>query len=132
MVSLSLLRRRSFTAFATIAALLFAQLALAGYACPAAADAQARTAMAAMAAAGLPCAAMDDALPALCHEHGVAAAQSSEHAKQPVPTPPRVVTVVVLPAAPEGSLHEPPAWQADQTPRPPPDPIFLATLRLRV
>jgi len=107
--------------------LLFSQLALASYVCPRQVD---FAAMAEMMAAGEPCEGMDQAQPVLCHQHCAGAAQSFEAAKLPVASLPMVVQVLVLPLQ---------AVEAEELPaasvpgaRPPPDPLFLSTLRLRV
>ena len=116
------------TALCAVLSLLFSQLALANYACPAQADA----AMAAMMAAGLPCEGMDAAQPALCHAHAAGAAQSFEAVKLPAPSLPLLVQMLALPpvldAAAAVALPVPAVAEA----KPPPDPLFLATLRLRV
>jgi len=117
------------TAFLVVLSLLCSQLSLASYVCPGQADA---SAMAVTMASGEPCAGMDEAQPALCHEHAGASAQSVEAAKAPTPSLPMVVQVLQLPlvldAADAASLPVASAPEA----RPPPDPLFLSTLRLRV
>jgi len=128
---MSLLRRRVqrlTTTIFVVLSLLFSQLALASYACPGEQDADA---MAEAMAAGMPCEGMDKTQPVLCHDHSISAAQGVEVAKVPVPTLPMIVQVLhvqlqsgldVARAVPSG----PPEL------RPPPDPLFLSTLRLRV
>jgi len=109
--------------------LLFSQLALASYACPGQADV---AAMAEMMAAGQPCEGMDPAQPVLCHQHCAGAAQSFEAAKLPAASLPMVVQVLVLPPVLEAVEADVlPAASAPEA-RPPPDPLFLSTLRLRV
>jgi hypothetical protein len=117
------------TALVVVLSLLFSQLALANYVCPVQADA---VAMGASMASGQPCEGMDKAQPALCHAHGADASQSFEAVKVPAPTLPMLVQVLELPlvldaddavAAPTAAIREP---------QPPPDPLYLATLRLRV
>lgn len=121
--------RRLTTTFAVVLSLLFSQLALADYVCPARADA---SAMAAMMAAGAPCDGMDPAQPVLCHQQSAAAAQTFEAAELPVASLPRVVHVVVLPPAVDPvDAQALPAMSGIDT-GPPPDPLFLSTLRLRV
>jgi hypothetical protein len=130
-------RRRSphrlMTALFVVVSLLFAQLALASYVCPAAAD---TTAMAQMMAAGEPCEGMDAAQPALCHEHAASASQSFQVVKVATPSPPMIVQVLVVPVALDESiaLAFALALSTAATPeaKPPPDPIYLSTLRLRV
>ena len=117
------------TAFFVVLSLLFSQLALANYACPGEGNA---AAMAEMMASGAPCTGMDLAQPALCHAHATAAPQSFEAVKVPAPSLPMVVQVLELPlmldAVVAASLPVTGAPEA----RPPPDPLFLCTLRLRV
>ena len=120
---------RTTTTFFVVLSLLFAQLALANYVCPAQAD---TAAMAGMMAAGQPCEGMDLAQPTLCHQHAAGTAQSFEAVKLPAASQPALVQVLVLPAVldAEPSAAVPMAARAEA--RPPPDPIFLSTLRLRV
>ena len=122
-------RRRFATAFFVIVSLLLSQLALAQYACPQQADLEA---MAAMMKAGMPCEGMDPVQPALCHEHAADPAKTFQALKLPTASAPAVVQVLELPLVPDAgsALALPPA--ATQEPRPPPDPLFLSTLRLRV
>jgi hypothetical protein len=115
--------------FFVVLSLLFSQLALANYVCPGQAD---TTAMAKMMAAGEPCEGMDQAQPVLCHQHSAGAAQSFEAAKLPVASLPMVVQVLVMPFVLEAvEVEALPAASAPEA-RPPPDPLFLSTLRLRV
>ena len=117
------------TAFLVVCSLLFAQLAMANYVCPQQADAMA---MAAMADAGQPCNGMDPQQPALCHEHAADPAKTFEAVKLPVAGVPAVVQVLELPLvldAREAAAVPPTASSEAQ---PPPDPLFLSTLRLRV
>ena len=112
-----------------VTSLLFSQLAMAGYDCPAAAT---PAAMAEMVASGMPCDGMDQAQPALCHEQATSAPQSFEAVKVPVPSLPMVIQVLQLPLVLDAAdaVAIPPADTPEA--RPPPDPLFLATLRLRV
>lgn len=79
-------RSRFFTVLLSLCALLLAQAALAGYACPG----QAKAAeLAQMAEAGMPCAqtmsaAMDDEQPGLCHAHCQASQPSADAYQPPV------------------------------------------------
>ena len=117
------------TTLVVVLSLLFSQLALANYVCPGKADA---AAMAEKMAAGEPCEGMDQAQPVLCHQHSADAAQSFEAVKVPAASLPMVVQVLVLPLVLEAVEAEAlPATSAPEA-RPPPDPIFLSTLRLRV
>ncbi len=117
------------TVFVVVASLLFSQIALARHVCPAAAHA---LAMAGMMVAGQPCAGMDEAQPALCDQHCSAAAQSFEVVKTPVPSLPIVVQMIVVPAVPDAVDALALPFAATSEARPPPDPVFLSTLRLRV
>ena len=116
-------------AFLVAISLLFSQLAMASYSCPAAAKSAAMTDMA---ASGMPCDGMDQAQPALCHEQATSAPQSFEAVKLPVPSLPTVIQVLQLPLVLDEAeaVAMPPADAPEA--RPPPDPLFLATLRLRV
>ena len=117
------------TTFFVVLSLLFSQLALANYVCPGQSDA---TAMAEMMAAGEPCEGMDQAQPVLCHQHSAGAVQSFEAVKLPAASLPMVVQVLVMPLVLQAVEAEAlPATSAPEA-RPPPDPLFLSTLRLRV
>ena len=116
-------------AFFMAVSLLFSQLAMASYSCPAEAKA---AAMAEMATSGTPCDGMDTAQPALCHQQATSAPQSFEAVKVPVPSLPMVIQVLQLPLVIDAAeaVAIPPADTPEA--RPPPDPVFLSTLRLRV
>jgi hypothetical protein len=116
-------------ALVVVMSLLFSQLAMANYSCPAAAN---PAAMATMMATGAPCAGMDAAQPALCHQQATGAPQSFEVVKVPVPSLPMVIQVLQLPLVLDAAeaVALPPADAPEA--RPPPDPLFLSTLRLRV
>ena len=117
------------TTFFVVFSVLFAQLALANYVCPAPADA---AAMAQRMAAGEPCAEMEQGQPSLCHQHCAGAAQSFEAVKLPTATLPMIVQVLLVPAVLDAAQAEAlPPTSAPEA-RPPPDPVFLSTLRLRV
>jgi hypothetical protein len=128
-----LMHRRSIhrltTTFFVVLSLLFSQLALANYVCPAQMDA---TAMTEMMAAGEPCEGMDQAQPALCHQHSAGAAQSFEAIKLPTASHAAVVQVLILPLVLDAAQSVAAPVAATPELRPPPDPIFLSTLRLRV
>ena len=112
-----------------VMSLLFSQLAMASYSCP---DAAKHAAMAGMMATGASCDGMDTAQPALCHQQATGAPQSFEAVKVPVPSFPMVIQVLRLPlvlGAAE-AVAVPPADTPEA--RPPPGPLFLSTLRLRV
>jgi len=117
------------TALFVVMSLLFSQLAMANYSCPVAAK---PAAMAGMDATGTPCDGMDAAQPTLCHQQATGAPQSFEAVKVPVPSLPMVIQVLQLPLVLDAA--EAVAVAAADTPeaRPPPAPLFLSTLRLRV
>ena len=112
-----------------VLSLLLSQLALANYLCPAEASPQAMTALT---ASGVPCEEMDQTRPALCHQRAVDPGQVVQAAQVLSPSLP--VLIQVLAVRPVLSATDavaiPPASTAEA--QPPPDPIFLATLRLRV
>jgi len=121
--------RHPLLAFLALLSLLFSQAALARYVCPAQAD---PLSMSQWMAAGLPCDGMDESQPALCHQHGAAAPQASAEVKVPAPTLPMIVQVLQVPLVVAAHDMAPaPRARAPEL-RPPPDPLFLATLRLRV
>lgn len=120
---------RCVTAFSVVVALLFSQLALASYVCPGAADA---ASMAEMMAAGEPCDGMDSAQPVLCHQHAADMSLSFEPVKVATPSLPAIVQVLVVPLVLEAQLASATPVAAAPELRPPPDPLFLSTLRLRV
>jgi hypothetical protein len=107
-------RYRLLTVMLSLWALLFAQAALAGYACPGTAKA---AQVAEMAAAGMPCAeamslAMDDEQPGLCHAHCQAAQQSADNYQVPALATPAelgtVLTVALNPRRTDDSLLQAP------------------------
>ena len=117
------------TTFCVVLSLLFSQLALANYVCPGQADA---AAMADMMVAGEPCEGMDEAQPVLCHQHSAGAAQSPDSVKLPTASHPSVVQVLVLPLVLDGVAFKALPAISSAEARPPPEPVFLSTLRLRV
>lgn len=117
------------TAFFVVVSLLFSQLALASYVCPGQPDAGA---MAAMMEAGVSCAGMDQAQPVLCHQHSADPAKTFESIKLPAVAQPAVVQVLLLPLVPELEAVSSVPLTATSEALPPPDSIYLATLRLRV
>ena len=112
-----------------VLSLLFSQMALAAYVCPVQAN---PAGMTEMMAAGMPCDGADAAQPALCHQHGVDLQRLFELAQVACPTLPSVIQVLLIPATSdaEDAVALPPASTPEA--RPPPDPIFLSTLRFRV
>lgn len=121
--------RRLTTTLFVMLSLLFSQLALASYVCPQQADA---VAMASIMEAGMPCEGMDPQQPALCHQHAADPGKTFEPGKLPTVSFPALVQVLELPPVIEA--HEaravPPVATSEG--RPPPGPVFLSTLRLRV
>ena len=117
------------TTLFVVLSLLFSQLALASYVCPGQRDAEA---MAAMMAAGQPCEGMDQAQPTLCHQHSIGTVQSFEAIKLPAASQPVVVHVLELPLVLDAGEAVAQPMAATPEARPPPDPLFLSTLRLRV
>ena len=124
--------RRKFLRCKTIVlvalSLLFSQLALAAYVCPA--EGSGVGGMAEMMAAGMPCEGADAMQPNLCHQHAVDLARLFELAQAAAPSLPMVVQVLLIPATPD--LRDALVPASTPEARPPPDPIFLSTLRLRV
>lgn len=125
-------RRRSHrltTTLLVVFSLLFAQLALARYVCPQQVDV---AAMAAMMEAGQPCHGMDPDQPVLCHQHAADPDQAFEAVKLPAAAQPAAVPVLeVRPVLEAAAALAAPATASAQA-RPPPAPLFLSTLRLRV
>lgn len=117
------------TAFFVVLSLLFSQLALAQYVCPRQAGVEA---MAEMMKAGGPCEGVDQQQPALCHQHSADPAKTFEALKLPVLAQPAVVQVIELPLVVEALQAGATAPAAGPETRPPPGPVFLSTLRLRV
>ena len=110
-------------------ALLFSQLALASYVCP---GLSAATRMSESMAAGMPCDGDDPSLPVLCHQHAADASQSFEMAKVAAPSFPIVVQMIVLPSLVDSAAGGVIPFSGRPEAQPPPDPLFLQTLRLRV
>ncbi len=121
--------RKLTTTFFVVLSLLFSQLALARYVCPQQMDAQT---MVAMMQAGTPCSGVDAEQPALCHQHAADASQSFEAVKLPTASQPLLIQVLELPLVPEAEEASAVPPTAVSEAHPPPDPLFLSTLRLRV
>lgn len=117
------------TTFFVVLTLLYSQLALASYVCPGQSDAEA---MAAMVEAGVPCEGMDQAQPVLCHQHSADPGKTFEAVKLPAAAQPAVVQVLELPLALDTEATRAVPTTATSEAQPPPDPLFLSTLRLRV
>ena len=109
--------------------LLFSQLALASYVCP---QEQDMTAMAEMAASGVPCEGIDMDQPALCAEHSSGDPQSFEAVKVPTLAPALVVSMLMVSVDLGGDASVPVGGLTPTEDRAPADPLFLSTLRLRV
>ncbi len=108
---------------------LFSQLALAQYVCPQQLDIEV---MAAMMESGQPCDGMDQDQAVLCHQHSADPAKTFQAVKlavvsQPLVTPVHQLRMVV--EAQVASAIPPPLTSEAQ---PPPAPLFLSTLRIRV
>ncbi len=82
-------------------------------------------------AAGAPCDEIDKSQPTLCHQHAADVGQVVQAAQVMSPTLPALLQVLWVPAILVEESVALPRASAPET-RPPPDPIFLATLRLRV
>jgi hypothetical protein len=133
-------RRLTATMF-VVFALLFSQLALANFVCasqssPAVPAAASGMDMAMAMAPDTLCEEMggdlDKGQPVLCHQHCTNAPQSVDPFNVPTVSPPAVLYAFVVPLALDAGADES-AVHADLGQfRPPPDPVFLSTLRLRV
>lgn len=127
-----LLRRRTprcLTAFLLVLSLLFSQLALANYVCPAA---ESMAAMSSMVVAGEPCQAMDDAQPALCYQYAAGSFQAVEQLKVVTHTLPALVQVLFVSLVPQADDALTLPLSAEPEVYSPPEPVFLSTLRFRV
>ena len=122
--------RRCTTAFLVVLSLLFSQLALASYVCPGEAEAASMAGMTMV--AGEPCEGMDTAQPVLCHQHAADMSLSFEPVKLATPSLPAIVQVLLVPLVLVAQGHALPQQARPEWQHPPPDPVFLATLRLRV
>ena len=118
-------RRLATIVFVTVS-LLFAQLALAQYICPVADET--------VALEPAPChdAGQQQSQPALCHQHCTNAPQSFEPVKLPAVTLPAIVQVLVVPLRIDAVQREAVVFATKGEAQPPPAPVFLSTLRLRV
>jgi len=116
------------TVFCMVVSLLVSQSALASYLCPAMSPSHDMPTM----AAGMPCDGSDAAQPALCHQHAADPGQVVQPAQAVPPSLHAIVQILVIPAAaPVSDGVAMPRTSAPEA-RPPPDPVFLATRRLRV
>lgn len=126
------------TTVVVVLALLFAQLALANYVCPPTVLASGGPAVMEM-APGEPCESMavggkpmDQEQPVLCHQHCANAPQSFDPVQVPAVSLPAVVLALVVPPLLDSADSDVAQFAGEGRARPPPDPIFLSTLRLRV
>jgi hypothetical protein len=126
------------TTLLVVLSLLLSQLALANYVCPPAEPARVdHAAMVMEMAPGQPCESMagmqmDTEQPVLCHQHCVDAPQSFDPVQVPSVSLPAVVLVLVVPATVDAQASKAASTADAGQARPPPDPLFLSTLRLRV
>ncbi|MFM1991649.1 MAG: hypothetical protein RJA99_4606 [Pseudomonadota bacterium] len=125
--------RRLTTTLALVASLLVSQWAMATYVCPVEAPAEAAMqAMLERMAAGEPCHGMDEAQPAMCHQHVMGSPESLEASGFPPLTLPAVIQLIVLPTLVSEPGSHPSATAPLLRPWPPPTSVFLSTRRLRV
>lgn len=123
--------RRFRTSLVAVLSLLFAQLALANYLCPiAGATEQGIMEM----APGEPCQGMAVAQDrtVLCHQHCTDAPQSFEGVKLPALSVPVVLQVLLVPMTLDTATQQAAAFAGAGPEQPPPEPLFLSTLRLLV
>jgi hypothetical protein len=131
--------QRLTTTFLVVLSLLFSQLALANYICPQPAQRPAEMPVMVM-ADGEPCEgmgmadgqALDQEQPVLCHQHCANAPQAFEPLQVPVASLPAVVQMRVVPLVMDAVATESAAFALADRERPPPDPLYRSTLRLRV
>lgn len=121
-----------------VLSLLFSQLALANYVCPEPVQGAPTTPM--QMASGEPCesldtatwSAMDQQQPVLCHQHCANPPQSFDPVQVPAVSLPAVMQVLVVPMLWDSGATESVVFDQAGRDLPPPDPLFLSTLRLRV
>jgi hypothetical protein len=116
-------------AFFVVLSLLFSQLSMASYVCPQQSDMQT---MAMTMKAGMPCDGMDQKQPTLCHQHAADPGKTFEAVKLLTVSLPLVVQVLELPLVLDSEEAQTLPVADTVEARPPPDPLFLSTLRLRV
>jgi hypothetical protein len=129
--------RRLSTIVLMVCSLLFMQLALAQYVCPAPVlgDRDFEAIASAMEMApGQPCSGMESPSeqPQLCHQHCTDAAQSYEPVKVPTLTLPAVVQLLQIPLRVDDTRRVAALYASSRHAQPPPPLVFLSTLRLRV
>jgi hypothetical protein len=123
---------RCTTALLLVISLLFSQLVLAGYVCPAASGPESMQSMEARMAAGEPCKEAGPVQPVLCHQHATNAAQAVDPLKAATPSLPSLIQVLALPALDLSAEAQGLPLSAEPEVHPPPGPLFLSTLRFRV
>lgn len=123
--------RRFHTIFLLVVSLLFSQLALANYICPSGPGPGPGVMEM---APGEPCEGMaagqDQTV--LCHQHCTDAPQSFDGVKLPSLSIPVVVQVLLVPLTVDAATQEAALFADAGQGQPPPEPVFLSTLRLRV
>jgi hypothetical protein len=70
--------------------------------------------------------------PVLCYQHAADMSLSFEPVKLATPSLPAIVQVLVMPLVLVSEGHALPVQAVPERQHPPPDPVFLATRRLRV
>ena len=121
-------RSRRMTSWIVVVAMLFSQFALASYACT---GNSAEGRMSDRMDSGMPCDGDDPSSPVLCHQHAVDASQSFELSKVAAPTLPVLLHMFVLPSLNDWARPLLLPFGERPEAQPPPDPLFLQTLRLR-
>jgi hypothetical protein len=123
--------RRFHISLLLVVSLLFSQLALASYVCPAGGEAE-QSVM--EMAPGEPCEGMaaEQDRTVLCYQHCTDAPQSSDAVKLPSLSMPAVVQVLLVPLALDRATQDAALFADARQGQPPPEPVFLSTLRLRV
>jgi hypothetical protein len=104
--------------FLVMVSLLFSQLALANYICS---TVSGQEQMVMEMASGEP-----------CHQHCTNAPQSFEAVKLPTVSLPAVVQILLVPVSIDVAAQEADTFAEAGLGQPPPEPVFLSTLRLRV
>lgn len=127
-------RARLITLLLAVWAILFGQIALAGYSCPGTAKV---AEIAQMAEAGMPCAetmsrVMDDEQPGLCHAHCQAAQSSADSYQPPVLASLMQLGPVLTLASLEAPRHAPPAPTAEAKPREGGPPLTIRNCCFRI
>lgn len=122
--------RQPLTAILAVCLLLFAQLALAGYLCPQFTPTQSQAPM--VMDGDMPCEGMDASQPALCHAHCTDDGATVVSLNAPAVAPPAVHDLLTLTLARLVEQAERKPLATEPAAQPPPEPLFLSTLRLRV